>query len=375
MGKKIFLISAVLVCAAFFCKKRPEAKKETAGGAVVFIDTKISGLPLLPIPADNLESPAKVALGERLYNDKRLSRDGEVSCATCHDPKKAFTDNLRVSRGFQNKKGARNAPTVINAAFYKEQFWDGRRPSLEAQSKDPLLNPVEHALKSHDEVVEIIRGDESYVKEFQSVFGMEPGGITIDHFAKAVAAFERTVVSGDSPFDRFRYGGDQNAISAAAKRGLALYLGKARCQECHTIGETSALFFDNKHHNLGVGFDVIEDRLSEIVELYNSGQSEKLTAREKSELGRYVVTKNSEDIGAFKTPTLRNIVLTGPYMHDGSIKTLKEVIELYNRGGNENPFLSSGIRPLKLTPREIGDLVEFLKTLTSDSFQREAQTK
>ena len=333
------------------------------------------GLPAITVPADNPQTPDKIALGKRLYEDKRFSGDGTVSCATCHVPEKAFTDGLPVAEGIRKQKGTRNSPTVINAAYYTSQFWDGRRPSLEEQAKDPFLNPIEHGLASHEPILRTIRTDPTYPAEFRNVFGVDAQAITIDHVVKAIASFERTVISGDSPFDRYLFGGDANAISDSAKRGLELYRVKARCQDCHAIGQTNAIFTDNKFHNVGVGFKRIGDRYLQVATAFRKARQagkeldkSVLTDAEASELGQFAVTLKPSDIGRFKTSTLRNIAVTGPYMHDGSIKTLEEVIELYNKGGEQNPFLDSGIRPLNLTPQEKADLVEFLKTLTSPQF-------
>ncbi len=337
------------------------------------------GLPPLPIPSDNPQTPEKTALGKKLFEDTRFSGDGTISCATCHDPAKAFTDHLPVAEGINKLKGTRNSPTVINAAYYDSQFWDGRRPSLEEQSKDPFINSIEHGLgKEHDFhgfIVQVIRNDPDYVKQFQQVFGVAAEGITMDEVAKAIAAFERTVLAGDSPFDRYMYGGDKTAMSEAAIRGLDLYNGKARCQECHAISENYAIFTDNKFHNLGVGFHKIQPRLREIVREFKMAQEKGaeleesiLTESDTSELGRFVVTGKLSDLGAFKTPSLRNIAVTGPYMHDGSLATLEEVMDLYNRGGEKNPFLGS-VRVLDLTDQEMADLVAFMEALTSPQFQ------
>jgi len=333
------------------------------------------GLPPLSIPADNPQTPEKIALGKRLFEDKRFSADGTVSCSHCHDPAKAFTDMLPVAEGIGKQKGTRNSPTVIDAAYYQSQFWDGRRPSLEEQAKDPFINPIEHGLKNHEPILAVIRGDATYPAEFKKVFGVEVSAITIDHVVKAIASFERTIAAGDSPLDRYLYGGDKGAISAAAIRGLEIYRVKGRCQDCHNIGQTSATFIDNKFHNVGVGFKTIGDRVMQIAAAFRKAKQtgkdidkSVLTDRDASELGRFVVTLNPADIGAFKTPTLRNIAVTGPYMHDGSLKTLEEVVDLYDRGGEANPFLDSGIRPLKLTEQEKSDLVEFMKALTSPQF-------
>ncbi len=333
------------------------------------------GLPPIPIPSDNPQSPEKIALGKRLFEDKRFSGDGTVSCANCHDPTKAFADGEPTAEGIKKLKGTRNSPTVINAAYYEAQFWDGRRLSLEEQAKDPLLNPIEHGLTSHEPILETIRKDASYPAQFRSVFGIEPKDVTIDHVVKAIASFERTVISGDSPFDRYLYGGDKTAMSESAIRGLEIYRVKGRCQDCHSLGQTYATFIDNKFHNVGVGFKLIEPQMMKIANAYRKAKQEGkdidksvLGDKEISELGRFVVTLQPSDIGRFKTPTLRNIAVTGPYMHDGSLKTLEEVVELYDKGGEKNPFLDSGIRPLNLTQQEKADLVAFMESLTSPQF-------
>jgi cytochrome c peroxidase len=334
------------------------------------------GLPPVPVPADNPQTPEKVALGKRLYEEKRFSSDGTVSCATCHDPAKGFADGIPLAEGVGKQRGTRNSPTVLNAAYYSTQFWDGRRATLEEQAKDPLVNPIEHGLKSHEPILQVIRSDLSYPPAFSSVFGIQAKDITIDHVVQAIAAFERTVVAGDSPFDRYLYGGDKTAMSAAAIRGLEIYRTKGRCQDCHAIGQTEAIFTDNKFHNLGVGFKRIEKNFMPVANAFKKAKEagknvdeSVLTNAEASELGRFVVTLRPTDIGAFKTPTLRNVTVTAPYMHDGSIATLEEVIELYDRGGDKNPLLASGIRPLNLTPQEKADLVEFMKALTSPGFK------
>jgi cytochrome c peroxidase len=337
------------------------------------------GLPPVPIPEDNPQTSEKIALGKKLFEDKRFSADGTISCAHCHDPAKAFADGLPVAEGIKKQKGNRNSPSVINSAYYTSQFWDGRRADLEEQAKDPFLNPLEHGLGKehgfHDFIINVIRKDKGYVEEFKTVFGVKPEQITIDHVVKAIASFERTVISGNSPFDHYVFGGDKTALSDSAVRGLALYKGKARCQECHAISENYAIFTDNKFHNLGVGFTKIRPRLREIVrELRMAKQQGRepdksiVTDAEISELGRFVVTLKTSDIGAFKTPTLRNIAATGPYMHDGGMETMEEVMALYNKGGEKNPFLGS-VRVLGLTDQEIEDLIEFMKSLTSPEFK------
>jgi cytochrome c peroxidase len=341
------------------------------------------GLPEVPIPADNPQTAEKIALGDRLYHDQRLSADGKVSCATCHDKTKGFTDNLPVSKGFNDLTGTRNAPTVINSAYMTSQFWDGREPDLEGQSKGPFINPVEGGLANHQVLVDMIRKDTDYVTAFQQIFGVTADQIDIDHVAKAIASFERTIIAGNSPFDRYLYGGDKTALNASEQQGLALFLGKARCVSCHTIEQTHALFTDNRFHNIGVGFKAIQGHEAQtaaaLVRQKRSGVDldvAVLTQANISELGRFSVTENLTDVGAFKTPTLRNIAITQPYMHDGSLATLEEVVDFYNNGGRVNPsdpvsgFLSGGIQPLELNTQEKNHLVAFMRALTSPAFDK-----
>jgi cytochrome c peroxidase len=344
------------------------------------------GLPPVPIPPDNPQTEAKVALGDRLFHDTRFSADGKVACSTCHERGKAFTDQKPVSEGFRGLRGTRNAPTVVNAAYMKTLFWDGREPDLEGQAKQPFVNPVEGGLPDHEPLLEVIRKDPRYVKAFREVFGVEPQEITIEHVVKAIAAFERTLISGGSPFDRWRYGGEEDALTEAQKRGFEIFVGKGRCVSCHVIEQTQALFTDNKFHNIGVGFKKIQGKEFEVAREFLRAKRQGadvdktvLTKPEASELGRFAVTEDPTEVGAFKTPTLRNVAVTFPYMHDGSLETLEDVVEFYDNGGRlraddpVSPFLSGGIRPLGLTEREERDLVEFLKALTSPEYAHLAQ--
>ncbi|MGR9035826.1 MAG: cytochrome-c peroxidase, partial [Gammaproteobacteria bacterium] len=295
-------------------------------------ETPTLGLPPVPVPADNPQSPAKIALGDKLFHDKRFSIDGTVSCANCHNDKLAFTDGLQFSIGHNGLSGTRNAPTVVNAAFYKSQFWDGREPDLESQSKQPFINPVEGGLPDHAPILKIVRTDAEYKKAFESVFGAGGGQVTMDHVAKAIASFERSLVSGNSPFDRYYFKGENGALNGAQIRGLNLFLGQGRCVSCHTIEQDQALFTDNRFHNIGIGINAIQDDVPHLAGAFleakaKGGEVDKmvLTDKKSSELGRFAVTDQLTEIGAFKTPTLRNVELTAPYMHDGSLKTLKDV--------------------------------------------------
>ncbi len=343
------------------------------------------GLPAVPVPEDNPQTEEKIALGERLFNDARFSATGEVSCATCHDADKAFTDSpLAVSVGIRGLTGTRNAPTVVNAAYNRTQFWDGRSPSLEDQALHPFLNPVEMALPDHEALLAIVRSDSDYVAGFRDVFGVDAQAISMDEVTAAIAAFERTQVSGDSPFDRYYFGGDSSAMSEAAIRGFKVFLEDGRCVSCHTIEQDHALFTDHLFHNIGVGINEMQEKLPEIASAFLKARAQGvdvdvavLTNPDTSHLGRFAVTVDLSTMGAFKTPTLRNIAVTAPYMHDGSIATLRDVMVHYNNGGvsNEgdpvNAFLSGGIRPLNLTDGQIDDLVAFMEALTSPRFERQ----
>jgi len=302
------------------------------------------GLPPLPIPADNPPTVETVALGRRLYYDPILSADNSISCASCHGPQMGFTDTHPVSTGVGGKRGTRHSPTVINSAYNFVQFWDGRAPSLEEQAKGPIANPVEMA-STLDDSVRRLQADPKYVALFRQAWGTDK--ITIDLVVKSIGSFERTVLSGNSPFDRFYYGHDKNALSASAQRGLKFFTDpkKGDCEVCHTIGRDYALFTDNKFHNLGVGADLQGHMI---------------------DLGRFEVTKNEADWGSFKTPTLRNIAQRAPYMHDGSFPTLKDALGHYIGGGNLNPHLDREIHALDfLSFDERDDILAFLESLTA----------
>jgi len=320
----------------------PDASAKPIGPA---IELKAPlGLPPVPIPADNPPTADTVALGRKLYFDTKLSADDTIACASCHNPAKGYTDNAQFSSGVGGKLGGRNAPTVLNAAYHPLQFWDGRAPSLEAQSEGPIANPVEMNL-AHVECVNLLGKNAEYNALFAKAFG--PGPVTMDKIRKSIASFERTIVSGNSPFDKYQFGGAKKAMKPAAIRGLALFTNKEKtnCVTCHTIEQNFALFSDGKFHNLGVG----------------------LTAEgELKDMGRFDQTKAEADKGAFRTPTLRNIALTGPYMHDGSQKTLRQVVDFYVGGGSSNPQLDKEIKQLKLSEGERQDLVAFLESLTGE---------
>jgi cytochrome c peroxidase len=293
-------------------------------------------LPPVPVPAGNPQSAAKIELGKKLFFDTRLSLDRASSCATCHAPEKAFADGLARARGFQGALLPRNSPTVLNAAYNTAQFWDGRAASLDEQCKGPLLAPAEMNMLDEKHLVSRLNSIPGYRQDFQAIFNAPP---TLDNVAFSIAAFERTLVTPGSRFDLYA-AGDKNALTEQEKRGLIVFIGKGACSECHK----GANFTDNQYHNLGV--------------MPAHGASD--------DPGRFNVTKKEEDRNAFKTPTLRNIALTAPYMHDGSIATLEEVVELYDRGGGDGPNKSKLIYKLNLTAQEKTDLVAFLKSLNGD---------
>ncbi len=280
------------------------------------------------IPDDNPLTAEKIALGKQLFWDKRWSRNGTVACVSCHDPGRGWADPRQFSARFDGNPTPRHSPTLVNRLFSVEQQWAGTRASLEDQ-----------AAKASDQLPELlvknlgaIRG---YQEQFRRVFDSD---VTPEGVARAISAYERMILSGNAPYDRFR-AGETAALSPAAKRGLALFSGKARCAACHA----GFNFTDEGFHNIGVGMDA-----------------------EKPDLGRFTVTRVEAHKGAFKTPTLRDVAPRPPYMHDGSLKSLADVVALYNRGGMPNPWLSVTIQPLSLTAAEQQDLVAFLEALTGE---------
>ncbi|MGZ8918529.1 MAG: cytochrome-c peroxidase [Methylobacter sp.] len=326
------------------------------------------GLPPLTIPGNNPQTAEKIALGHVLFNDKRLSADNSISCASCHQPDKAFTDGLPVSTGINGQTGTRNAPTVVNSAYYQILFLDGRRNNLEEQALDPLTNPVEHGLENHQKIITIIQQDIHYLQQFKKVFKNQANPVTMDNISKAIASFERSLIAGNLPFDRYYFGGDQSALSPSAARGSRIFRRKGNCANCHEISFNNALLSNNRFYNIGIGFKKLEPVLDAFIAAVTSGEnpdSVPLTDSQRSELGRFNITKVPADIGRFKNPTLRNVALTAPYMHDGSIKTLAEVIDYYDKGGDKTPFLDPSIFALYLTSQEKADLLAFLQSLTS----------
>ena len=310
------------------------------------------------IPPSNPLTKGKYELGRQLYFDPRVSSDGTISCATCHNPDKGWTDQMPVSTGIAGQTGGRSAPSVLNAVYGKTMFWDGRAPSLEGQAQGPIQNAIEMGRQSYKEIVARLRTIPGYRDQFQRVFGTN---VTLDGMAKAIATFERVAaLSGNSAYDKYN-GGDMKALSDSQKRGMVLFglrlsldddfrtdapLQKAKCTICH-VGSN---FSDEQFHNLGVGWDTKTGKFAD--------------------LGRWVIepigAKNDASLGSFKTPTIRDIERTAPYMHDGSMTTLEQVVEHYDKGGNPNPSLDGDMKKLNLTAQDKADLIAFMKSLTGE---------
>ena len=328
------------------------------------------------IPPDNLLTPEKIQLGQKLFFDGRLSADGTVACATCHDPARAFTDGRPVSIGIKGHIGQRNAPTVLNALYNKFQFWDGRATNLEDQAALPIVNPLEMGQTTLDAAVTNLAGVEEFRRAFLNAFGRSVNGSDL---VRALAAYERTLVSFDSPFDHF-IAGNQKAISDAAKRGWELFNTKARCNKCHALTDTKrdpTNFMDNDFHNIGIGIirhqvvPLARKAEREIASGNTVAVDKAAIGDEMSVLGRFLLTRKEGDIASFKTPNLRNVLVTAPYFHDGSQATLWDTMDHYNKGdGLQNPWLDEDIQPLALTENEIDDVVAFLASLTSPAYEK-----
>jgi cytochrome c peroxidase len=327
------------------------------------------------MPPDNPQTPEKIALGEKLFFDGRLSANGTVACASCHDPRLAFTDGRPTSVGIHSRLGQRNAPTVLNAMYNILQFWDGRAPTLETQAALPIVNPVEMGQPTLDSAVARVAAVPEYRDRFRRVFGRQPNGLDL---VRAIASYERSQISFDSPFDHY-IAGDSNAIDASAKHGWVLFRTTGRCNKCHQFTDTTSrptTFNDTSFHNIGVL--IIRHRVvalarkaeQEISKGDTIAVDQAAILTPMSALGRYLVTRNDSDMASFKSPDLRNVMVTAPYFHDGSFATLWDVMDHYNKGdGIQDPWLDVDIQPLALQEKDIDDLVALMASLTSPSYK------
>ena len=325
-----------------------------------------AGLPHAPLGLPDMDmrqaKPGAAELGRRLFSEPRLSATGRMSCATCHNPVQGFTQTDRATPdGRDGLPLRRNTPTLLNAGYATTLMHDGAAPSLEAQVLTPLLDGNEMANASFTDLEQRLAGIPDYAAAFRSVFGEEPSMALV---GSALAAYQRTLASGNSAFDRWRYLGETPALAADAQRGLALFTGKAGCASCHTVGDRSALFSDNLMHNTGAALGKRGP-----VRVASRSKPSTIDFAAAGDRGRHEVTQNPADLYRFRTPTLRNVALTAPYMHDGSIATLTDVVRFYNEGGGANDNLDDKIKPLHLEEQEIADVVAFLNSLTGDNVE------
>jgi len=346
------------------------------------------GLPEMTHPKDNAPSEKKIALGRKLFMDRRLSHNNTISCAMCHVPEQGFTSNeLATAVGIEGRSHRRNTPTIFNVGYYKFLFHDGRELTLEDQVIGPLLAFNEMGNPSIGHVIDKIRNTEDYAGLFEEIYG---GGVTLERVSHAIAAYERTFISANSRFDQWRYGGDKNALTEEEKIGFEVFNGKGGCVTCHTINEKSALFTDQSFHNTGIGWARNNKVMKKEYEsktfpvqlapgIFVEVKYELIeTSSEKPEndVGRFEITEDPKDSWKYKTPSLRNLIVSAPYMHDGSLSTLEEVVAFYDRGGDDNPEKDILLKPLDLSQNDQKALVAFLKTLTGDNvkqFEQEAR--
>ena len=351
-----------------------QARRGEETDLLAVLESPPLGLPPIPVPLDNPVTEDRVRLGRKLFYDRRLSANNTVSCAMCHIAEQGFAQNeLKTPVGIEGKGVRRNAPSVYNTAYLNRLFHDGREISLENQVWAPLLADNEMGNLSIGMVIERIQSLADYDDLFQRAFGGEPDVRTI---GMALASYERMLVSGDAPFDRWYFGKDETAVSESAQRGFALFRGKARCSACHTVAKEFALFTDDGFHNTGIGYyETMRPTVVELDLLLAPGHSERVetdllqtTGTEQvRDLGRYEVTGSTSDRWRYRTPGLRNVALTAPYMHNGSLPSLRDVLLFYNRGGVPNEVLDPLITPLGLNDAEIDDLLSFLHSLTGSN--------
>jgi cytochrome c peroxidase len=341
--------------------------------ALARVEAPPLGLPPVSVPEENAPTIEKIALGRKLFFDRRLSFNNTMSCAMCHVPEQGFTNNeLATPVGVEGKSIRRNAPTILNVAYAVHVFHDGRETSLENQTVGPLLAKNEMANPSVGWLMAKISGLPDYDGLFERAFG---GGPSLERLGQAIASWERTVLAGNSPFDRWRYGNDTTAMTKEQLEGLTLFMGKAGCVSCHRVGDKHALFTDQAFHDTGIGYQgqdasarqapVMVELAPDVVVPLDRKYVNSVGDPRPPDLGRFEVTLNPKDKWQFKTPSLRNVAITGPYMHDGSLRTLENVVRFYNQGGIPHDGVDPLIRSLSLSEKEIAALVAFLESLTS----------
>ncbi len=354
-------------------------RKGKKADLIQYVTVKQLGLPKLVIPNENPITKEKIDLGKKLFFDRRLSLNNTMSCGMCHVPEQGFTSNeIKTAVGIEGRSNLRNTPTLLNVAFNKFLFHDAREYSLEGQVWQPVLAHSEMAMPSFGFTLKKIKLIPGYVELFEKAFPEE--GVTMETFGKAIASYERSLISGNSSFDKWYYGKDENAVSKEVKDGFKVFSEKGNCIACHSIGKNEALFFDNKLHNTGVGYaesmglsdkkkTKVQIAPGEYVEVNNEIIKSVNQQKKSNDLGLYSITENPNHRWLFKTPTLRNISLTSPYMHNGSISTLEEVIDFYDNGGIDNELLSPMIKKLNLTNVEKNNLKIFLESLVGDNIE------
>ena len=354
-----------------------EERKGKKSDLIQYVTLKQLGLPAVEIPDNNPISREKIELGKKLFFDRRLSLNNTVSCGMCHVPEQGFTNNeIKTAVGIEGRSNLRNTPTLLNIAFSKFLFHDAREFSLENQVWQPVLAHSEMAMPSFGFTIKKLQLIPGYKKLFNKAFPNE--GINMETFGKAIASYERSLVSGNSKFDKWYYGGDKNIVNEKVKKGFDIFMGKGNCSSCHAVGEKSALFFDNKLHNTGIGFaesmGLLQNKKTrvqlapgEYVEVDNDIIKSVNQQKRKNDLGLYTITENPSHRWLFKTAGLRNISLTAPYMHNGIFATLDEVIDFYNEGGFQNELLSPMIRKLNLSSLEKENLKLFLESLVGEN--------
>ncbi len=334
INRKISLLLISVILLVIGCGKNTEPISGTLTLEVPPIPTGLAGYEPMPIPADNPMTAEKVWLGRQLFFDERLSIDNSRSCYSCHVCQRGLSDGAQTSTGAENKRVERNSPTLWNIGYHQKFYWDGRSDSLEKQAMDAWTGPYMGVGERSGEIVARINALQGYRSQFQKVFRSDA---TAENMMKAVAAFERTIIGGNTPWDRWR-AGDKSAISQSAFRGWNIFQG-INCNNCHD----GLLFTDQQYHNIGIGMD-----------------------HQVGDVGRFEVTKRPEDFGAFKTPTLRDVAKSGPYFHDGSAGMLEEAVDIMLGGGKPNQNLDKNLKPHRLSPDQREDLLNFLRALTVD---------